>query len=181
MAIFADIKFAFTGGAKNALDSIDGSNCGNGDITYVYYGGKLFHYKVDTTSGATESVPFIISPDVNAGNIRHVLQSEADEYWVNPGEADQGAAGADNSLKDLVDTIGATKNATIVFKHFPVAGNTTAYTLTTSETIPSNISVRREPGAIIDGAGTLTINGPFDAGLDKCFVLNSTSRWRSST
>jgi hypothetical protein len=53
--------------------------------------------------------------------------------------------------------------------HHSGTGNTTTYTLTTSETIPSNITLRVENGAILDGAGTLTVNGLFECGLQQCF------------
>lgn len=88
------------------------------------------------------------------------------KYYVDASEADQGV-GNGESLKAHVDAIGADK-ATIVFQH-DSEGATTTYTLTTSETIPSNIKLVFENGAIIDGAGTLTINGPFNAGLYQTF------------
>jgi hypothetical protein len=59
-------------------------------------------------------------------------------------------------------------NATIVLPHSS-AGDSTTFTLTTSETIPSNIKLEIKNGAILDGAGTLTINGPFEAGLHQVF------------
>ena len=90
-------------------------------------------------------------------------------YWVDSSEADQGQAGSGNSVKDLVDAIGSTKNAIIFFKHHAADGNTTTYTVTTAETIPSNITVVVQPGVRIDGAGTLTINSPFNPGLYQVF------------
>jgi hypothetical protein len=44
--------------------------------------------------------------------------------------------------------------------HHNAAANTTTYTLTTSETITSNIRLWFEEGVIIDGAGTLTLDSP---------------------
>jgi len=67
-----------------------------------------------------------------------------------------------------VDEIGTGEEATIIFAHTG-AGNTTTYTLTTNETVPANIGIWMEHGAIIDGAGTLTINGPFEAGHYQTF------------
>ena len=89
-------------------------------------------------------------------------------YFPDPAQADQGATVGLATIKDFVDSIGTSKKATIVVSRGSV-GNTTTYTLTTSETIPSNITLKMEPGAILDGAGTLTINGPFEAGLSQCF------------
>lgn len=93
-------------------------------------------------------------------------------YRVSASAVDQGAA-ATRSIKTFVDAIGTSQKATIVCGHTST-GNTTTYTLTTSETIPSNITLIMEPGAILDGAGTLTINGPFEAGLTQCFGTSIT-------
>jgi hypothetical protein len=89
-------------------------------------------------------------------------------YIADPTETDQGASGNGASIKDIVDSIGASLYATIVLPHSS-AGDSTTYTLTTSEIIPSNIKLEIKNGAILDGAGTLTINGPFEAGLGQCF------------
>jgi hypothetical protein len=106
-------------------------------------------------------------------------------YFVDPDETDQGVAGSlrGRSLKDLVDEIGTSRSATIVLRHGvdSGSGNTTTYTLTTSETVPSNITLKVENGAIIDGAGTLTINGPFEAGLYQCFGSSVTVAFGSGS
>jgi hypothetical protein len=98
-----------------------------------------------------------------------IIPDEPYIYYVDASASDQGAATtrADRTIKDLVDSIGAA-TATLVLHHSDT-GNTTTYTLTTSETIPSNITLKREAGAILDGAGTLTINGPFKSGLTQAF------------
>jgi len=83
-------------------------------------------------------------------------------YRVNASGVDQGAATA-GTIKTYVDAIGTSQKATIVCGHTST-GNTTTYTLTTSEVTPSNITLEMEHGAILDGAGTLTVNGPFVAG-----------------
>jgi hypothetical protein len=99
-----------------------------------------------------------------------IIPDEPYIYYVDASASDQGAATtrADRTIKDLVDSIGTSKSATLVLHHSGT-GNTTTYTLTTSETIPSNITLRIESGAQIDGAGTLTQNGPFECGLQQCF------------
>jgi hypothetical protein len=88
-------------------------------------------------------------------------------YYVNHNKADQGAARTSDdfvcgpeSLKEIVDHIGTTNKAKIVCQSSSVAQ--TDYTLTTSLTITSNITLEVEPGAVFDGAGTLTINGGLD-------------------
>lgn len=76
------------------------------------------------------------------------------QYVCDPDESDQGASGNGYSLKDFIDSIGTSKIATIVFPHHHSEGNTTTYTLTTSEVVPDNFYLDIKPGAIIDGAGT---------------------------
>jgi hypothetical protein len=92
------------------------------------------------------------------------------EYLLDATAIDQGAAtiGANKTIKDLVDSIGKNKSATLVLTHSG-SGNTTTYTLTTSAKIPSNIDLRIENGAVLDGSGTLIINGSFEAGLHQVF------------
>uniref|UniRef100_A0A6M3IPE9 Putative pectate lyase n=1 Tax=viral metagenome TaxID=1070528 RepID=A0A6M3IPE9_9ZZZZ len=85
-------------------------------------------------------------------------------------EADQGAdSGASNTVKYFVDTIGTDKS-TILLRHNSGVSET-PYTFATAETIPSNITLMLEPGAKldIDSGATLTINGPFEAGLRQTF------------
>ena len=94
-------------------------------------------------------------------------------YFADSTEADQGVAGSGRSVKDLVDLIGS-NNATIVLTHHGSA--TTDYIFGTDETIPSNITLKIQNGAraSISSAKTLTINGPFDAGLYQVFSGDGT-------
>jgi hypothetical protein len=86
-------------------------------------------------------------------------------YYPDYNEADQGVTGSGQSVKAYVDSIGS-NNATLNFRHNS-GGATTTYTFSTDETIPSNINVVIEKGAVlsIGNTITLTINGAFDAGL----------------
>ena len=69
------VKYALTGGAANALDSIDGDNLNDLDEAHVYVGETVVsHYSLDADSGAAESSPDIIAPDTNPGNKRWILQ-----------------------------------------------------------------------------------------------------------
>ena len=90
-------------------------------------------------------------------------------YFPNYNETDQGAVGDGRSTKDYIDTI-STDSATLVFQHNSGAATTT-YTFSTSETIPSNINVIIEKGAILSTAAaqTLTINNFSDPGLYQVF------------
>ena len=91
-------------------------------------------------------------------------------YFVDSTEADQGVATAtgDRTIKDHVDAIGATKKATMYFRH-DFNADTTTYTVTTSETVPSNITLEIENGAIFAGAGTLTVKGDAHVGIGQVY------------
>jgi len=67
-------KTALTGGGASALDGIDGTGLLDGDVAFVMVGNVLYTYQLDDDSGAAESSPNIIAPDVNAGNKRWILQ-----------------------------------------------------------------------------------------------------------
>ncbi len=97
-------------------------------------------------------------------------------YIVDPTEVDQGSAGNGRSIKDFVDVVGSTKKATLFLPHYADDGNTTTYTVSTSETIPSNINIIVQPGAILSIASgvTLTINGGFEVGLYQIFSYTGT-------
>jgi len=84
-------------------------------------------------------------------------------------EADQGVTGSNKSAKAYIDTI-STDSASLLFCHNSGSATTT-YTFSTDETIPANINVIIENGAIIsiDSAKTLTINGSFNAGSYQVF------------
>ncbi len=92
-------------------------------------------------------------------------------YFPDASQADQGVAVGSVTVKDFVDSIAVTAKATIAFSRGNT-GNTTDYTFLTSETIPSNITLKFEPGARVSIAvgETLTINGPFEAGLYQVFT-----------
>ena len=69
-------KTALIGGTADALDSIDGAGLTDGDFAHVVAGGKIYIYKLDEGSGATESSPDVITPDANAGTKRWILAGE---------------------------------------------------------------------------------------------------------
>jgi len=82
---------------------------------------------------------------------------------------DQGVTGDNNTIKYFVDLIGS-DIATILLKH-DSGEVTTTYTLTTSETLPANIALKVEPGAIIGGTGVLS--GNLDEANVNWFAHNS--------
>ena len=164
------IRTQLIGGGVNAVDGIDGNDLLDGDYCFVPIHGHIkYEYTLEASSAASEKAPFVIKPDANAGDKRWHLKTPYVAY-ADPTVTDQGAATAEGyrSIKDLVDAIGATRQATIICQPTGT-GDTTTFTLTTSETITSNITLRIENGAILDGAGTLTQNGPFEAGLYQVF------------
>lgn len=98
--------------------------------------------------------------------------AESVVYYADATAADQGAAGT-RTIKGLVTAIGSNKEATIVLAHNS-KGDTTTYAVGTSFTVPSNITLKIDRGAVLQIATTktLTISGHLDAGL---------FRWLSGT
>lgn len=61
-----------TGGCDGCLDKIDGDLLFDGAQATASDGDGVYMYRLDETSGLTESSPYIISPDSNAGNKRWI-------------------------------------------------------------------------------------------------------------
>ena len=134
----------------------------NGEAT-IYLKG-IYKIVLKTSAGAT-----VWTLDNVIG-----MSSGGNEYYPDYKEDDQGVASTGASLKDLIDAIGG-ENATIVLSHNSGA-TTTTYTLGTSETIPENICLLVEKGAVIniEGGKTLTIAGNIVAGDYEIFKGSGT-------
>ena len=173
MATKTYTKYVLTGGGTGALDAIDGDVLANDYRAIVITDDNAYHYILDATSGETEDGFNVIAPDSNAGTKRWILRrgsESADGFYPYYNAADQGVTGSNNTIKYYVDQI-STDKGTIVLRHNS-DGATTTYDLDTSETIPSNITLKFEHGAIIDGVTgneTLTINGGIEAGMRQIF------------
>jgi hypothetical protein len=67
-----------TGGGAGALDAIDGSLLSDGDGAVVVGSSTVYFYNLDGDSGAAESSPDVIAPDLNADNKRWLLLETKD-------------------------------------------------------------------------------------------------------
>ncbi|MCK5614460.1 hypothetical protein KAR91_72015 [Candidatus Pacearchaeota archaeon] len=109
--------------------------------------------------------------DVTIWTIDNIDIDAKDEFYYffpDSSQADQGAAtgGGNLTVKDFVDSNGATKKATMFFIH-DLVGNTTVYTFSTTETITDNITIVLQNGAYLTddvSDADLTINGAIIAG-----------------
>jgi len=160
---------------STALADVYGGFSGGSAVNTVESGtdGKFSFYVDDSEYVPSQRFKIVVSKSgytSTTWDYLEIIPDDAHLYYVDATATDQGAVTSrgDRSIKDLVDDIGTSKSATLVLPHSGT-GNTTTYTLTTSEIVPSNIALRVENGAILDGAGTLTINGTFGAGLHKVF------------
>jgi len=141
--------------------TIESSSYSNPDTTV-----DLYSTNDDLTSNLIEVEYGVISEGLTGSVPRHTHDNaegsggslSASVFYVDSTETDQGVAGNGLTIKALVDAIGSDKG-TIYLRHNSGSAETT-YILTTNETIPSNITLEIENGAIIDGAGTLTVNSP---------------------
>ena len=68
-------RHALTGGESDALDGIDGDTLNNKDVATVLdvTNGVMYEYYLDSSSGAAEDSPHVISPDTNANDKRWIL------------------------------------------------------------------------------------------------------------
>jgi hypothetical protein len=101
-------------------------------------------------------------------------------YFPNAAAADQGAAGT-RTLYSIKAAVGVNV-ATIIFRHTGVSA-TTVYTVGTSLSLPANISIIIEQGAIVQLANgvTLTILGPANIGEYQAFTFTGTGQVLFST
>lgn len=72
-------RTGLTGGTATDLDGIEGSTLVEGDLAWIYFDTNSveykYNYRLNATSGASESSPDVIAPDPNAGSKRWILQS----------------------------------------------------------------------------------------------------------
>ncbi len=162
-------KKSLVGGGTGALDAIDGDDLADGYRAIVVTENGVYTYLLNATSGEAEQAPLIIAPDSNAGNKRWILSNtlSGKTFCPNPGAYDQGITGNSDTLKYAIDTAGS--DIVKILLRNTSANGTTTYTLTTDETIPSNVILVFDPGAVLGGAGTLTINGTIEAGNYQIF------------
>ena len=59
----------------NSLKEIDGALLNDGDMALGIYNSMKCFYQLDESSGATESLPDIVSPSLNAGTKRWILKA----------------------------------------------------------------------------------------------------------
>lgn len=99
---------ALTGGGAGALDAQDGATLSHGDVALVTAAGTLYVYELDAASGAAESVPDVIAPDINAGDKRWILQRVPQTNTVPAGTIVPWSGGyfADSDNGGFVDVLG---------------------------------------------------------------------------
>ncbi len=75
MSITRYRRTLLTSGVSAALDGIDGAGLVDGDICEVFtIANEFYVYALDADSGAAESSPAIIAPDINPGSKRWIQQ-----------------------------------------------------------------------------------------------------------
>ena len=69
------MRSSLTGGGSDALDGIDGAILTSADRAIVVTTSNYYVYYLNPTSGASESSPNVIAPDINAVDKRWILVS----------------------------------------------------------------------------------------------------------
>jgi len=97
----------------------------------------------------------------------------AQHYVCDASAADQGATANSNSLKSIVDALGATEEATIELPHTGT-GDTTTYTVGTDLTIPDTVRLIPHKGVRISPSTGVTLTANFEAGAYQIFAGDGT-------
>lgn len=98
-------RSTLTGGGHGALDSIDGELIEANERALVIEGsnpGRVYIYVVIEDESLQENVPWVIKPDVNAGQKRWMLAARIPRLWAShrgPGPSDDRSSGV--SMGDL--------------------------------------------------------------------------------
>jgi len=134
---------ALNTGAKGSLDNLDGSDgvgdgsgktLKDGDIAIIIVpGDQTYFYSLDSDSGATESIPDVISPNYNAGTKRWILVS------VNQ-KGEVPFSKFHTNLTAIITAIGAIKTTLVIDE---------STTLIDNATPPSTLALKVQNGAVI--------------------------------
>jgi hypothetical protein len=111
--------------------------------------------------------------------IQGLEDGSGNNYYPDYNATDQGDGSETGTIAYYVNLIVASgRSGTITLLNNDAGNTETTYTLTTSETIPDNITLKVERGAVIAIATgvTLTINGFFDAGITQAFSCAGTGK-----
>lgn len=84
------------------------------------------------------------------------------QYYVDPGETDQGVAGNGKSIAAWLAAIGTSKHAELILEHKIIADNTTSYTVSTAINMTSYPKVHLvfKPGALLAGTENVILPAP---------------------
>jgi hypothetical protein len=157
------------GGSEGALDSIDGADLTQSDAAIVFTPTGTYIYTLDDSTGGTESLPNLITPDNNPGNKRWVLVSnraaessivtKTSDYTIT---LDDDIVIGDCSSGNVALTLpqASTKSSIIIFKKS--SSNTLTIACYGAETIEGNATydITAEYGSfrlVSDGTNTWVI------------------------
>jgi len=132
----------------------------------------------ESTSARSFAAGSLVELRITKNAMDHLSKAadiNAQHYVCDASAADQGATTNSASLKSIVDSLGATEEATIELPHTGT-GDTTTYTVGTNLTIPATVTLRVHKGVRISpSAGiTLTVNGIVQAGAYQIFAGDGT-------
>ena len=148
------IKGVLTGGGTSSLDAIDGDDLAEADKAIVVTIDGTYFYRLSASSGASENSPYVISPDVNAGNKRWLLKQYLNGTMIQQISTPD-LTGNSYSVLSTDFTI------LINDSDADVTGSVTV-TLPTASTSEGRILIIKKIGSaydvVVDGNGTETID-----------------------
>ena len=155
---------SYTGGGAGALDALDGDDLADEDKAIVVrQSGETAFYNLDADSSLSEDGTnySVISPDSNAGTKRWIKVWSGGRTIIPDSSIDQGDNAVVGSLAWHITNTSSNPTTITVLPG--------TYTVTTNTTIPETITLKVVHGGILSLTGTLTINGPIEAGSYRIF------------
>ena len=155
------------GGVDGSLDNINGNLLSDGHkAVVVEASGQVWWYNLDSDSGLGEdSTNFsVITPDNNSLSKRWILVGKTGSVIIPDSTVDQGDNAIVGTLAWHVANAGVNPTTVTILQG--------TYTVSTSITIASTMTLRFEQGGILaDDASnaSLTINGSIESGLHQIF------------
>lgn len=155
------VKTLKESGTTEAMDGIDGNDLLDGDACFVGESLVAYFYILDATSGAAESSPDVIAPDVNPGTKRWLLQQMEWTGFTSTSTTSVAIAVGSKTFTVAINK-GFVMGQMVMVAHDTtnwMHGNVTSYTAATGELI---VNVTTIGGSGTEATWTVSLSSPTD-------------------